>query len=155
LSEFIYAVRRIKERGLLCCAHYITDLPFDDLSDVIEGAKFLSSLGVDQVKCHSLYILENTVLGDMYLSGKISPVKYEEFIERTLCFLEYLDPGIVVQRLTGRAPEERTLFCNWGRSWRKIVDDIEDRMSLGNRYQGKCFNYLDAKEIDLCKKRPL
>ena len=57
LAEFIDAVLRIKKCNLETCAHMILDLPMDDLDDVLEGARILSVLGISQVKCHSMYIL--------------------------------------------------------------------------------------------------
>ncbi len=145
LAEFIDATNRIRKHGLEVCAHYITDLPMDSIEDVIEGAKILSALGVAQVKCHSLYILKGTELERMYSEGRISPISQEEFVDRTVAFLEYLNPDIVVQRLIGRAPEERTAFCNWGTSWWKLQDMIEARMTEENTFQGRLFNYLNGE----------
>lgn len=144
LAEFIDAVLRIKKFGLETCVHYIIDLPMDSIDDVIEGARIISALGVDQVKCHSLYILKNTILGDMYVKGDIQPVSMEDYIERLISFLEHLDSKIVIQRLIGRAPEERSLFCNWGTSWWKIKDLIEEKMETEGRYQGRKFDYLNG-----------
>lgn len=148
LAEFIDAVLSIRSFGLESCAHYILDLPMDSMDDTIEGARILSALKINQVKCHSLYILKGTELGDMYLRGEIAPVPYEEYIERAITFLEYLDPKIVVQRLIGRAPEERSLFCNWGMSWWKLHDLIEKKMTDEGRYQGKRFDYLNGKALE-------
>ncbi len=145
LAEFTDAVLRTKSRGLKTCAHYITDLPWDTQDDVIEGSKILSALGVNQVKLHSLYILRDTKLGEMYQDGIVSPVCIEEYIQRTITFLEYLSPEIVIQRLIGRAPKDRTLFCNWGMSWWKIRDMVEEKMYCEGSYQGKRFNYLTPK----------
>jgi uncharacterized protein len=150
LAEFIDAVIRAKSFGIDCCAHYIVDLPMDNIDDVIEGAKIISALGVQQVKCHSLFILEGTELGDMFLRGEIMPVTAEDFIERTITFLEYLSPEIVIQRLLGRAPEERTLFCNWGTSWWKLKDMLEEKMLKEGRYQGRKCSYLNGR-VCLCK----
>jgi len=113
----------------------------------------LSALGVNQVKCHSLYILKDTVLGEMYKRGEIKHVTLEEYIERAISFLEYLDPSIVIQRLIGRAPEERSLFCNWGMSWWKIHDSIERKMTEENRYQGKKFDYLNGRALTVWTER--
>lgn len=146
LAEFIDAVIRIKQYGLEACAHYITDLPMDDRLDVMEGAKILSALGVSQVKCHSLYILKGTELEKMYLEHRFEPVSMEEFIERTILFLEYLNPEIVLQRLIGRAPAERTVFCNWSTSWWKIQEAIESRMRERETFQGKKCTYLNGEE---------
>jgi len=144
LAEFIDSVLRAKKYGIQTCAHMIIDLPMDDIDDIVEGAKILSSVGINQVKCHSLYILKNTKLGDLYIAGKIKPVTMDEYIERIITFLEYLSPEVVIQRLIGRAPEERCLFCNWDKSWWKVVDIIEEKMKKENRYQGKKFNYLNG-----------
>lgn len=142
LAEFIDAVLLIKSYGLEICAHYILDIPMDSLDDTIEGARILSALRVEQVKCHSLYILKDTLLGEMYQKGEITPVSMDEYIERAISFLEHLNPDIVIQRLIGRAPEERTLFCNWGNSWWKVHDLLEKKMKEENRFQGKKYNYL-------------
>lgn len=146
LAEFIDAVLRIKKHNLEVCAHYITDLPMDDIYDVAEGAKILSALVVSQVKCHSLFILKNTALEKMYLNGELKPVSMKEFIDRTIVFLEYLNPEIVVQRLIGRAPADRTVFCNWSTSWWKIQDMIEAEMTERNTFQGRNFNYLNGEK---------
>jgi uncharacterized protein len=145
LAEFIDAANRINAFELEACVHYIVDLPTDTIEDVIEGAKIISALGVKQVKCHSLYILKDTILGKMYENGEITPISLEDYIERVITFLEYLNPGIIIQRLIGRAPEERSLFCNWSTSWWKIRDMIEEKMVSEERYQGKNFNYLNGK----------
>jgi len=147
LAEFVDAVLRIKKRGLEVCAHMINDLPTDDEKDVRESAKLLSALEVEQVKCHSLYILKNTPLGESYIKGEVQPLDMGEFIERTIIFLEYLDPGIVVQRLIGRAPADRTLFCSWETSWWKVQAAIEEKMLQEARYQGRCFDYLNGSAL--------
>ena len=147
LAEFIDAVLSIKNYGLESCAHYILDLPMDSMDDTIEGARILSALKVNQVKCHSLYILKDTDLGDRYIKGELLPVPVDEYIDRAISFLEYLDPSIVVQRLIGRAPEERSLFCNWGMSWWKLHDMLEQKMLDEGRYQGRRFDYLNGKAL--------
>ena len=144
LAEFIDAAVNIKSYGLDVCAHYIVDLPMDSEKDVAEGARIISALKVDQVKCHSLYILKGTPLEKLYNEGKIVPVSMEEYIKRIITFLEYLNPDIVIQRLLGRSPEERSAFCSWGVSWRKIVGIVEKEMIRMNTYQGRKFNYLNG-----------
>lgn len=149
LAEFIDAVGRVNKEGLETCAHYIVDLPMDTLEDVMEGAKILSALGVNQVKCHSLYILKDTALGEQYLRGEVTPISLEEYKERIITFLEYLNPEVVVQRLIGRAPQERSLFCSWETSWWKIRDEIEAKMLQEGRVQGGRFDYLNG---NVCMK---
>jgi len=136
LAEFIDAVLRIKKYGFEICTHVILNLPGDDITDTIEAAKILSVLGVEQVKIHSLYIMENTKMGILYKNREITVITEDEYVERVITFLEYLDRDIAVQRLAGRAPKTGSLFVNWGMSWWKIKDDILEKMEREGRLQG-------------------
>ncbi|MEA3423220.1 MAG: TIGR01212 family radical SAM protein [Bacillota bacterium] len=147
LAEFIDAVHRIKAHDLKVCAHMIPNLPWDTIEDVIEGSKILSSLKVDFVKLHSLYILKDTVLGNQYLNDEISIITKDEYVDWVIIFLRYLDPAIAIERLLARAPEDETLFCNWGMSWWKIRDEIIDKMEKKNYHQGDLYNYLNGSAL--------
>jgi radical SAM protein (TIGR01212 family) len=136
LAEFIDAVLRIKKFGFEICTHVILNLPNDNIIDTIETAKILSALKIEQVKIHSLYIMENTKMGILYKNKEITVIDEEDYVERVITFLEYLDKDIVVQRLVGRAPKEDSLFVNWGMSWWKIKDDILKKMEKEGKYQG-------------------
>lgn len=137
LAEFIDAVLRIKKYNFEVCAHIILNLPYDNMDDVIETARILSALKLEQVKLHSLYIMENTVMGDLYKSGEVDVFSKDDYVERVIRFLENLDKNIVVQRLIGRAPKENSLFVNWGISWWKIKEEIEGKMVKRETFQGK------------------
>jgi radical SAM protein (TIGR01212 family) len=137
LAEFIDAVLRTKKYAFEVCAHVILNLPYDNMDDVVETAKILSVLKLEQVKLHSLYIMENTVMGDLYKAEIITPFSKDDYVERVIMFLENLDKSIVVQRLIGRAPKENSLFVNWGMSWWKIKEEIEEQMKIRESYQGK------------------
>ncbi len=147
LAEFIDAVNRIRKYDFEIVAHVILNIPFDDMDDVIESAKIISALAIDSVKIHSLYIVKNTKMAEQYLSGEIKFGTVEDYIERTANFLAYLSPNIVIQRLVGRAPEEDTLFCNYGMSWWKIKDELEAYMTANELYQGKFCDYLNGKAV--------
>lgn len=147
LAEFLDAVLRIKRYKLGACAHIILNLPWDNEFDVVENAKILSAMGVDQVKLHALYIVKNTIMADWYQKEQISLITKEEYIERVVTFLEYLHPDIVVQRLIGRAPEKNTLFTNWQTGWWKIRDEIEKTLVERDTWQGKCCNYLNGSAV--------
>ncbi|HOA80126.1 MAG TPA: TIGR01212 family radical SAM protein [Defluviitaleaceae bacterium] len=147
LGEFIDAVLKIKNYSFEICTHLILNLPWDTELDVIENAKILSALSINQVKLHSLYIVNNTVMGRQYKNKEFDMISLDEYKRRVIIFLEYLSPDIVIQRLIGRAPEENTLFVNWNTSWWKIRDAIEEEMKREGKYQGRLFDYLDGKAI--------
>lgn len=145
LAEFIDAVLSIKKYGFEICSHLILNLPGEDDLDVIENAKILSALEMDYVKLHSLYIVKDTVLGQMYERGEIELITLEQYINRVLLFLEYLSPQVVIQRLVGKGPEGNVHFSNWDTSWWKIKRLIEETMEGRETYQGKKFDYLKGK----------
>lgn len=147
LAEFIDAVLRIKRFGLEVCTHIILNLPWDNEVDVVENAKILSALGVDQVKLHALYIVKGTKMAEWYEQGEITLISKEEYVQRVIAFLEHLAPQITLQRLIGRAPEKNTLFTNWQMGWWKIRDSIEQEMQARGTYQGAKCRYLNGPAV--------
>ncbi|MFZ5945011.1 MAG: TIGR01212 family radical SAM protein [Bacillota bacterium] len=147
LAEFIDAVLRIKSRGFEVVAHVILNLPGDDMLDVVENAKIISALGIDYVKLHSLYIVKETKLGQLYELGQIRLITLEEYIDRVVIFMEYLNPEVIIQRLVGKGPQGNLYFCNWSTSWWKIKQLIEDKLEELDTFQGKKFNYLNGKAL--------
>ncbi|SFG78415.1 hypothetical protein SAMN05660649_02709 [Desulfotomaculum arcticum] len=148
LAEFLDAVSRIHRRQFEICVHLILNLPWDNIDDVIENAKIVSALGVKYVKLHSLYIVRDTELGNMYQRGEINLITLEDYVRRVITFLEYLDPGIVIQRLVGKGPQNEVLFCNWDASWWKIKTELERKLVEEDTWQGKRFNYLNGKALN-------
>jgi len=147
LAEYIDAVLCIKRYNFKICTHVILNLPWDNEDDVIEMAKMLSSLKIDFVKCHSLYMVRDTKMASDYAYGKFNICTLDEYKSRVKQFLMYLDPNIVIERLIARAPKQDTLFVNWHTSWWKIRDEILREMEDENIYQGKKFDYLGGKAL--------
>jgi len=146
LAEFIDVVRRMKHYHIPSCTHLILNLPWDSIEDIIENAKLISALKVEQVKLHSLFILPETTLYESYQKGELQLLSLEEYIERVVTFLEHLDPQIVIQRLIGRSPERQMTFVNWNLHWQDIIRRIVNRLEERESYQGKKFNYLISRK---------
>ncbi|MBM7549640.1 TIGR01212 family radical SAM protein [Peptoniphilus gorbachii] len=136
LSEFIDAAIKLKKRNLNVCTHIIIGLPWDDDLDIIECAKILNVLNIDEVKIHALYILKDTALGKMYERGEIDPISLDDYKKKVILFLRNLKDDIIVERIIGRAPYENSLFCNWNTSWWKIRDEIIEVMHENGYTQG-------------------
>lgn len=147
MAEFIDAVLRIKRYGFEVCAHMILNLPWDTMDDVIEGAKTLSALQVDQVKLHALYLVKNTKMAHDYEAGEFTLISAEEYARRVVEFLRYLDPKIVLQRLVGRAPEDNTIFTNWSMGWWRVQDLIDQIMEDEDISQGSAYDYLHGAAV--------
>ena len=147
IAEYIDAVLKIKEYGFKICTHLILNLPWDDMEDAVTAARFVSSLKTDFIKLHGLYIVDGTVMGEQYKAGEFEICSCDEYKQRVIAFLRNLSPDVYVQRLIGRAPEENSLFANWGRSWWAIRDEIEDEMKEKGYVQGDLCTYLDGSAV--------
>lgn len=147
LAEFIDAVLMTHEKGFEVCAHLILNLPGDNDEDVREAAAVLAALRVEQVKLHALYLLRDTPMGEAYRNGYISMIPAEAYVERVVEFIRKSSRDLIFQRLTGRAPESETLFCNWGMSWWKLAEMIENRLEELNAYQGDQCNRLGGRAV--------
>lgn len=142
LAEFIDASVRAKKRNLELVAHVIANLPWDDMEDIVETSKLISALDYNGVKLHSLYVVENTPMADMYRKDAMKICSLEEYVERVVNFLEYLDPDVVIHRLASDPPRKGTIFGNWGLPKIAIINKIEQRLKEKQTYQGRLFNYL-------------
>jgi hypothetical protein len=147
LAEFVDAVLRIKQRGFRICAHLIGNLPWDSDLDLEEAARLFTVLGIDEVKIHTLYILKNTVLAEQYLAGEFEMEPVETYVNRVVSFIRLVSPNMVFQRFAGRAPEEETLFCNWGMSWWRVKDLIDEKLEAINAFQGDHCGYTNGPAL--------
>lgn len=147
LAEFLDAVLMIKNYEFHICTHLILNLPWDSTEDSIECAKIMSAMDIDSIKIHSLAILKGTKMSEQFSRGEIEIITKEQYLERLISFLEHLNPDMAIQRFFSRIPEERTVFSNWGISWRKLNNELDEKMVYNDTYQGRKFDFLKGKNV--------
>jgi len=140
VATFIDAVKRIHAYGFTVCAHLIGNLPWDSEMDNKKAIAIISELGIEGIKIHSLYILKDTILGDMYNAGTLELISADAYLERLVLMIRHLPKSVAIQRLFGRAPEEDALFCNWQMSWRKLQNKLEEMLENLDVTQGDLLN---------------
>jgi radical SAM superfamily enzyme len=65
---------------------------------------------------------------------------WEEYLDFFICFLEKLNPAIVVERFTGEAPPRFLSGTLWGKKRTdQIVSLIEKRLEELDTWQGKAY----------------
>ena len=136
LADFIYACNLINKYNFRICTHVILSLPWDDIKDVRQTAKIINALGVKEVKVHSLFVIKDTKLYQMYKNNEFTMPSKQEYEENIIEFLRLIKKDVAVQRLVGRAPQEETAFCNWDTSWWAIRDEIVEIMNNNGFVQG-------------------
>ena len=136
LKNFEEAVIKLKERGIFVVVHIINGLPYETKEMMIETVQYLNSLGIDGIKIHMLYISKNTVLANIYQKRPFPLLSKEEYVDIVCQQLEYLDPKIVVMRITGDPLKEELIAPSWLTKKFCVLNDIDKEMKKRDIYQG-------------------
>lgn len=139
LGNFVEAVAILKKRNISVVVHIINGLPYETKEDMLNTVKFLNNLGIDGIKIHMLHILKGTELARMYEESPFPILSKEEYIDIVVEQLEYLDPKIVIHRITGDPKVENLIAPSWLVKKFCVLNDIDKEMVKRNIYQGdKC-----------------
>ena len=140
LKNFEDAVKKLKERNIFVVVHIINGLPYETKEMMIETVKYLNTLGIDGIKIHMLYISKDTPLALIYKERPFSLLTKEEYIDIVCEQLKYLDPKIVIMRITGDPIKEELIAPTWLVKKFCVLNDIDKEMKKRDIYQGDKVN---------------
>ncbi len=136
------AIRKTADRNIFTSAHLILGLPGESIAEMLDEAKIISALPINSIKLHQLQILKNTQMAADYIKAPtvFKLFSLEEYIEFIIDFLELLNPGIIIERLSGEVPPRFLETSSWGllRADR-VLQLIESRMKERNTWQGRLY----------------
>ena len=136
LANFKKAVKELQKRNIEVVVHIINGLPGETKEDMIETVKYLNKLKINGLKIHMLHIIKNTDLADYYEKHPLHILTEEEYIDIVISQLEYLDPKIVIHRITGDPKKEDLIAPTWLLKKFCVLNDIDKEMVKRNTYQG-------------------
>lgn len=138
-QQAIDAIHRIKKNcDVDLGIHLIFGWPGEKKGRLIETAKMISDLPIDNVKLHNLHVLKGTPLADRYFRGEFSPISRGEYVDRVIAFLQHLDPRIAVHRLAAVASRHEELVApEWAKSKMETYQFFLDEFSNRSAYQGQ------------------
>ena len=137
VADFEQAVAKAHQYGLEVIAHIILDLPGEEQAHRRKTAECLNRNQVEGVKIHNLHVLDGTPLAEMYREGAVKLSSLSGYARMTTDILGFLDPGMVIHRLTGEGPASLMLAPEWGLDKRRIRSEIERELEAGDSWQGK------------------
>lgn len=135
-QTFVEGLNKLRSKNLEVCVHIINGLPYETREMMIETARVVGQLDIQALKIHSLFILKNTKLNDIYQKEKFPILSREEYIDLVCEQLRYIDEKIVIERLTGDAPINDLVEPKWSIKKVTILNDIDKLMKDRNIYQG-------------------
>ena len=136
LNCFEETLKKLKKENIYTVVHIINGLPGETKEMMIETVKYLNKQNIDGIKIHMLSILKNTPLEKYYQIKKFPLLSEEEYVDIVCTQLEYLNPKIVIQRLTGDPDKEELIAPKWLPKKRIVLNDIDKEMKKRNIYQG-------------------
>ena len=136
LLQFETMVKKLQERNIEVVVHIINGLPYETKEMMIETVKYLNSLNIDGIKIHMLNITKNTTLANMYKENPFHILTKEEYIDIVINQLEYLNPKIVIHRITADPDPKVLIEPTWLLKKFCLLNDIDKEMKKRDTYQG-------------------
>ena len=142
-DSFVDAMERSIGRGFEICAHIMLGLPGETHADMMATAREVAIAGLDAVKIHNLYAVENTPLAQQVRNGEVKLMEFDEYITTLVDFLERLPTTMVVERISGEAPGDYFVGPEWCLDKPSILKGVEAEFVRRDSWQGK--QYEDQK----------
>ncbi len=137
VEDFQDAVYRTRQRRLPICVHVILGLPQESRQDILKTARFVSSLDIQAVKIHLLYVVKGTVLEKWYNQGYYRCLERQEYAELVGEFISRLPGNVIIQRLTGDPHRDELVAPAWALEKQTNLRSIRETMGKNHLYQGK------------------
>ena len=138
-QEFLDGLALCRQYNLEVCVHIINGLPFETKEMMIETAKTLGQLDIQALKIHMLFIVKNTKLQQMYENHEFEMLTRQEYIDIVVEQLRYINPEIVLERLTGDGKIDDLIAPMWSIKKVTILNDIDKQMKERDICQGDLY----------------
>lgn len=136
LEQFENMVRKLQKRKIEVVVHIINGLPYETKDMMIETVKYLDDLQIDGIKIHMLNISKDTKISEMYQQEKFHILTKDEYIDIVVSQLEYLNPKVVIHRITSDPDPLQLIEPKWLIKKFCLLNDIDKAFKERNTYQG-------------------
>ncbi len=137
LQCFTDMVLKLRQENINVVVHIMNGLPYESFDMMIDTIKYINKLDIQGVKIHMLSVLKNTKLEDIYNLKNFPILSKEEYIKIVSTQLCYLNPDIVIHRLTGDPCIDDLITPHWTIKKTIVLNDIDKYMRSNDLYQGK------------------
>ena len=143
-NEFTKAVEILNKYEIDVVTHIMVGLPNETIEDLKNTVEFINKHKIQGLKIHSCYVVENTVLADMYRNQKYSPLTLDEYLENAAYILTHISPNVIIHRISGDAPKDLLVAPKWNAHKKWIINGLNKLLESQNLYQG--MEYKKTKE---------
>ena len=133
---FTNAVNILNKYNIDIVTHIMVGLPTETKQDLENTVNFINSHNIQGLKIHSCYVVENTVLANMYYAGDYVPISLEYYLKSVIFILTHINSNIIIHRISGDAPKNLLVAPNWNLHKKWVLNNVDKIMSEKNLYQG-------------------
>lgn len=124
LNIYDEAVKKLKSINVNIVVHIILGLPGETKEDMLETVRYVCQSGINGIKLQLLHIIKGTDLEKEYLSGKVRPMEFEEYLDIIKSCLEIIPENIVIHRLTGDGAKKDLIAPLWSADKKRVLNAI-------------------------------
>ena len=135
-SVFEDAMKILEKHNIPVVVHLIVGLPGETKADVEETVKYLNGFRIWGVKIHSIYVMSNTRLAEMYEKGEFSPPSLTEYVDCAVHILTNIPQNVIVHRITGDCPKGLLVAPAWNANKHVVINSIVSKMQFEGLSQG-------------------
>ncbi len=136
-SKFSNAVELLNKYNIDVVAHIMVGLPNENFDDVKNTVDFLNSHNIQGLKIHSTYVIENTVLADMYYNGDYEPISLDYYLDTLKYIITHISSDIVIHRISGDAPKDLLIAPEWNLHKKWVLNGFDKILKEEDLWQGK------------------
>ena len=140
-SDFTNAVSLLNKYNIDVVSHIMIGLPNETHKDLENTVNFINNHKLKGLKIHSTYIVENTVLANMYKNGQYFPISLDNYLKELAFVLTNISPNLIIHRISGDAPKDLLLAPSWNLHKKWVLNGIDKYLKENNLWQGKFFKY--------------
>lgn len=144
-DEFTKAVKLLNEYNIDVVTHIMVGLPNETKENLKNTVEFINKHKIQGLKIHSCYVVKNTMLCDMYKSGKYLPISLEEYLESVSYILTHISPDIVIHRVSGDAPKNLLVAPEWNSHKKWIINGLDKLLKEKDLWQGMEYKNKNAE----------
>ncbi len=131
------AIAATRGRGIEIGGHVILGLPGESHADMMATAQEMARLDLDSIKIHNLYAVKDTPLAEQVARGEVQLFRRADYIRTLVDFLEWLPPGMVVERVSGESPDRYFIGPSWCLDKPGILTALREELERRDTWQGR------------------
>ena len=139
-EQFTKAVALLNKYDIDVVTHIMVGLPNENFEDLKNTVNFINCHNIQGLKIHSTYIVNNTILSDMYYNGNYQPITLEYYLDCVTYILTNISPDIIIHRVSGDAPKALLIAPDWNSHKKWILNGLDKLLREQNLWQGMYYN---------------